>query len=42
MLNSCHALASDSPVVKKRWPQAYTGQNSAADGPAPLRNECIT
>jgi Protein of unknown function (DUF2889) len=25
MLNACHALASDSPVVKQRWPRAYTG-----------------
>ena len=24
-INSCHAMASDSPVVKKRWPQFYTG-----------------
>lgn len=23
VLNTCHALASDSPVVKKRWPRVY-------------------
>lgn len=42
MLNSCHALASTSPVVKKRWPQAYIGQDTPADGHPPLRDECIT
>ena len=25
-LNNCHAMASDSPVVKQRWPRAYTGR----------------
>ena len=24
-LGTCHALASDSPVVKERWPEFYTG-----------------
>lgn len=27
VLNTCHALASDSPIVRKRWPQAYTGSD---------------
>lgn len=26
ILDSCHALASDSPVVKKLWPKFYTGK----------------
>lgn len=26
ILESCHALATDSPVVKAHWPQFYTGQ----------------
>jgi len=25
LLNTCHAFASDSPVVKRQWPQFYTG-----------------
>ncbi len=25
LLNTCFAYASDSPAVKQRWPQAYTG-----------------
>jgi hypothetical protein len=25
LLDTCHAFASDSPVVKKRWPAFYTG-----------------
>ena len=25
VLDTCHALASDSPVVKDRWPEYYTG-----------------
>ena len=24
-LGTCHALASDSPVVKEQWPELYTG-----------------
>ncbi|MPY71920.1 MAG: DUF2889 domain-containing protein [Alphaproteobacteria bacterium] len=24
-VNSCHALASDGPIVRDRWPQFYTG-----------------
>ena len=31
VLNTCHALASASPVVKKRWPQAYSGPDRAVD-----------
>jgi hypothetical protein len=26
LLDSCHSFASDSPVVKRRWPAYYTGQ----------------
>lgn len=25
-LESCHAYATDSPVVKRQWPQFYTGE----------------
>ena len=25
-LDTCHALASDSPVVRKHWPRFYTGE----------------
>src|SRR6185437_12013074 len=25
LLNTCHAFASDGPVVKELWPEAYTG-----------------
>lgn len=25
MVDSCHAYASDGPIVKRRWPQFYTG-----------------
>ena len=27
-IDSCHALASDGDVVKKRWPEFYTGPKS--------------
>lgn len=30
ILDTCHALASDSHVVKKHWPEFYTGKDSAA------------
>ena len=26
VLDTCHALASDSPVVKRHWPKFYTGK----------------
>ena len=29
-LDTCHAHASDSPEVKRRWPAFYTGPDSAA------------
>jgi len=29
MLNSCHAYASDSPIVARRWPAYYTGKKTA-------------
>jgi hypothetical protein len=25
IVDSCHAYASDGPIVKRRWPQFYTG-----------------
>lgn len=43
VLNTCHALASDSPVVKKRWPRAYTGPDRATDDThRPLLDDCLT
>lgn len=43
MLNTCHALASDSPVVKKRWPRAYTGRDQETDRHTQhLLDDCIT
>ncbi|HUA77265.1 MAG TPA: DUF2889 domain-containing protein [Acetobacteraceae bacterium] len=30
LLNSCYAYASSSPVVRRRWPQFYTGPEEAA------------
>jgi hypothetical protein len=30
LLNSCHAYAADGPVVKRRWPDLYTGPDGAA------------
>lgn len=26
LMNTCHAFASDGPVVKRRWPHLYTGK----------------
>ncbi len=31
ILNSCHALADDSPVVELLWPQFHSGQKKATD-----------
>ena len=43
VLNTCHALASDSSVVKKRWPRAYTGSDRDLDSKTqPLLDDCIT
>ena len=43
VLNTCHALASDSPVVKKRWPRAYTGRDRETDAQhRPLVDDCLT
>jgi hypothetical protein len=43
MLNTCHALAGDSPVVKKRWPRAYTGRDQETDRHTQhLLDDCIT
>ncbi len=30
-LDTCHALASDSPVVKQYWPDFYKGADAAAE-----------
>ena len=30
ILDTCHALASDGPIVKRKWPQFYTGKKSDA------------
>jgi hypothetical protein len=29
-IDTCHAHASDSPIVKRRWPAFYTGPDSAS------------
>ncbi|MFO7640719.1 MAG: DUF2889 domain-containing protein [Candidatus Competibacteraceae bacterium] len=43
VLNTCHALASDSPVVQKRWPRAYTGPDRQTDDThRPLLDNCLT
>jgi hypothetical protein len=43
VLNTCHALASDSPVVKTRWPQAYTGRDRETDSHnRPVLDDCLT
>lgn len=30
MLNTCHAFASDSPLVREKWPDYYTGSDHPA------------
>jgi hypothetical protein len=30
LLDSCHAFATDSPVVKRQWPAFYTGPEDEA------------
>ncbi|MFO1371735.1 MAG: DUF2889 domain-containing protein [Candidatus Competibacteraceae bacterium] len=43
VLNTCHALASDGPVVKQHWPQAYTGRDRELDEHnRHLLDDCIT
>ena len=43
VLNTCHALASDSLVVRKRWPQAYTGPDRELDSHhRHLLDDCLT
>ncbi len=43
VLNTCHALVSDSPVVKQRWPLAYTGRDRETDSHTRLLlDDCIT
>lgn len=34
LLNSCHAYASNGPLVKKLWPEFYTGEPDAAEAGA--------
>lgn len=31
LLNSCHAMRSDSVVIKERWPKFYTGPDKVAN-----------
>jgi len=33
LVNSCHAYASDGPVVQQRWPHLYTGADAAMAQP---------
>ncbi|CDH47351.1 MAG: DUF2889 domain-containing protein [Candidatus Competibacteraceae bacterium] len=43
VLNTCHALSSDSAVVKKRWPKVYTGPDRETDKHyRPLLDDCLT
>lgn len=43
VLNTCHALSSDSAVVKKRWPKVYTGPDRETDEhQRPLLDNCLT
>lgn len=32
IIDTCHALASDSPVVGRQWPEWYTGEGSGRSG----------
>lgn len=36
LLNTCHAYATDSPVVAARWPEYYTGARDQASGEAAM------
>jgi hypothetical protein len=31
LVDSCHAYAADGPIVKRRWPQFYTGPGDTGD-----------
>jgi hypothetical protein len=43
VLNTCHALSSDSPVIKKRWPKAYSGTDRESEPiNRPLLDDCLT
>jgi hypothetical protein len=43
VLNTCHALSTGSPVVKRRWPTAYTGADRETDSQhRPLLDHCLT
>lgn len=35
LLNTCHAYASDGPVVQRRWPHLFTGDAPQAQPPQP-------
>lgn len=39
VLNTCHALATTSPVVMKRWPHAYSGGDPQ---PPHMLDDCLT
>jgi hypothetical protein len=30
LVNTCHAYAADGPVVRRRWPELYSGPDRAA------------
>ena len=32
IVDSCHTLRSDGPVIRRRWPQFYTGTDAGDDG----------
>jgi len=42
VLNTCHALASSSPVVRKRWPGVYSGPDRELDEHHQLLLDSIT
>lgn len=29
--DSCHAFASDGPIVRRQWPDLYTGDKAKAE-----------
>lgn len=39
LLNSCHVYASNGELVRRRWPDLFTGDRRAADGPDRLDPE---
>ncbi len=39
IVNSCRAYASDGPIVRRRWPQLYTGTDTVDEGTAKASQE---